>query len=51
MSRFSSLQSVIDFCIVQLETEVASNPGKKVLSIVRELESYSEKGQRPDSES
>lgn len=30
-SRFSSLQSVIDFCIVQLETEVASNQGKKSL--------------------
>ena len=30
-SRFSSLQSVIDFCIMQLETEVASNSGKKSL--------------------
>lgn len=34
MSRFSSLETIIVFCITYLETEFASHPERKVCSIV-----------------
>ena len=43
---FLFLESVIGFCIVQLETDVASHPEKEVFSIVWELKSYSEEEKR-----